>query len=174
MEKKKNLSAIGVTLPSAVDMKIGIVWSEWNTEITAALLNGAIATLREAGCVDENIVVKQVPGAFELPFGVRLFAEHSDVDGVIALGCVVQGETRHFDFICQGVTQGIQSVSLDWDLPTAFGVLTTNDMQQALDRAGGKYGNKGREAAATLLRMITLQRDFESSDMDETDRLLVS
>ena len=105
--KHHNLSQLDAPLPSAADMKFGIVVAEWNREITEALLEGAVQTLRSAGCSDLNIQIKYVPGTFELTLGTQFFAEYTDVDAVIALGCVVQGETRHFDFICQGVTQGI-------------------------------------------------------------------
>lgn len=145
-------------------MRIGIVVAQWNSAITSALLSGALATLKAAGCADENIIVKCVPGTFELPMGAQYFAEYSNVDGVMVLGCVIQGETRHFDFVCQGVTQGITQLQLSWSMPIAFGVLTTEDEQQAIDRAGGKHGNKGDEAAATLVSMIALQREMERED----------
>lgn len=145
-------------------MRIGIVVAQWNSAITSALLSGALATLKAAGCADENIIVKWVPGTFELPMGAQYFAEYSNVDGVVVLGCVIQGETRHFDFVCQGVTQGITQLQLSWSMPVAFGVLTTEDEQQAIDRAGGKHGNKGDEAAATLVSMIALQREMERED----------
>ena len=168
--KNKNLSAFGGKLPSADTMKFGIVVSEWNSEITEALLKGAVRTLRNAGCAEHNILIKYVPGTFELALGAQFFAEYSDVDAVIALGCVIQGETRHFDFVCQGVTQGITQLMLQWNMPVAFGVLTTEDMQQALDRAGGRYGNKGDEAAATAIKMVKLQTDMElASDPLPTD-----
>lgn len=159
----KNLSHFESPIPSAADMKIGIVVSEWNSEVTFALRNGAIRTLKNCGCSDENIIVRYVPGTFELPMGARFFAEHTDVDGVIALGCVVKGETPHFDYVCMGATRGITDVMLEWNMPIAFGVLTTLDQQQALDRAGGKYGNKGNEAAAAAIQMVKLQIDMEAA-----------
>lgn len=167
----KNLSTFDSPVPSASDMKFGIVVAEWNHEITEALKNGAVKTLKENGCAEESILVKYVPGTFELALGARFFAEHTDVDAIIVLGCVIQGDTRHFDFVCQGVTQGVTQVQLEWDLPVAFGVLTTNDQQQALDRAGGKLGNKGDEAAATAIKMVHLQREFElmSAAVDRTN-----
>ncbi len=158
-----NLSVIDSPLPSAEDMKFGIVVSEWNREITEALLSGAVRTLRSAGCLDQNIQIKYVPGTFELPLGAQFFAEYTDVDAVIALGCVVQGETKHFDFVCSGATQGITQLMLNWNMPVAFGVLTTDNMQQAKDRAGGKYGNKGDEAAAAAIQMVQLQNDMEDA-----------
>lgn len=157
-------------VPSAVDMKFGIVVSEWNHRITGALLDGAIRTLLNAGCDIENIIVRYVPGTFELPMGARFFAEHTDVDAVIALGCVIKGETPHFDYVCMGATQGITQLMLEWDMPVAFGVLTTNDEQQALDRAGGKHGNKGDEAAATAIKMVKLQVEFELAAAATVDR----
>ncbi len=165
----KNLSEAIGPLPSAADFKFGIVVSEWNPQITESLLSGAVRTLKSAGCPDHNIQIKYVPGTFELPLGAQFFAEYSDVDAVIALGCVIQGETRHFDFVCQGVTQGITQLMLTWNMPIAFGVLTTEDMQQALDRAGGKYGNKGDEAAAAALKMVYMQAEMEEL-ADPTDR----
>lgn len=162
-EKKKDLSQFNSPLPSAEEMKFGIVVSEWNNEVTDELLKGAVRTLREAGCAEHNILIKYVPGTFELPLGAQFFAEYTDVDAVIALGCVVQGDTRHFDFICSGATQGIMQLQITWNMPIAFGVLTTNNMQQALDRAGGKHGNKGDEAAATAIQMVRIQNDMEQS-----------
>lgn len=144
-------------------MKFGIVVSEWNNDVTGKLLSGALRTLKDAGCPEHNIRVKFVPGTFELSLGARYFAEYTDVDAVIALGCVIQGETRHFDFICQGVTQGITQLMLTWNMPVAFGVLTTENMEQALDRCGGKHGNKGDEAAATAIRMVQLQIEMEET-----------
>lgn len=137
-------------------MKFGIVVAEWNEKITAALLEGALATLGKHGVKRENIQIKTVPGSFELPFGARLVAEQFSPHAVICLGCVIQGETRHFDYICQGVTMGIAELNLDYDIPFIYGILTTDDLQQALDRAGGKHGNKGDEAAVTALKMSAM------------------
>ncbi len=162
----KNLSHFTSELPSAEGMSFGIVVSQWNNEITSKLLEGAINTLKEAGCADEDIKVKWVPGAYELPLGVKFFAEYSTVDAVIALGCVIQGDTRHFDFICGPVSQAIMDLQLEEELPIGFGLLTTEDFQQAADRAGGKHGNKGDEAAATALMMLSL-RDEMVVDMDD-------
>jgi len=165
--KKHNLSQFDSPLPSAAEMRFGIVVAEWNREVTEALLEGAVRTLRAAGCPDLNIQIKYVPGTFELALGAQFFAEYTDVDAVIALGCVIQGDTRHFDFICQGVTQGITQLQIQWNMPIAFGVLTVNDMQQALDRCG----NKGDEAAATAINMVKLQIDMEAASPDhEPDR----
>lgn len=161
----------GGSVPSAAGMKFGIVVSDWNDQITHALMEGAIRTLRAAGCDEQDISVRHVPGTFELSLGAQFFAEYTDVDAVIVLGCVIQGDTRHFDFVCEGVTQGVTNVMLSWNMPVTFGVLTTENLQQALDRAGGKLGNKGDEAAETAIRMVALQIEMEESDTaPETNR----
>lgn len=148
-------------------MVIGIVVAQWNSHITSKLLMGAVQTLLKAGCRADNIVVKHVPGAFELPFATQLFADNTGVDGVIALGCVIKGDTPHFDYVCMGATQGLMDVQLSTGLPIAFGLLTVNEEQQALDRAGGKLGNKGDEAAQTVLQMVELQREMDDQVDDE-------
>lgn len=157
----KDLSAYDInSVPPAGNMSFGIVVAEWNWEITSALAEGAVNTLKKHGALEENLSVKYVPGTFELPLGGQFFAEMANVDAVILLGCVIQGETRHFDYICEGVTQGTKDLNLKYNKPFIFGVLTTNDEQQALDRAGGKHGNKGDEAAVTAIKMVSLQRSF--------------
>jgi len=157
----KDLSAYDInSVPSAENMSFGIVVAEWNWQITSALAKGAVDTLQRHGAAEENIRVKYVPGTFELPLGGQFFAELDNVDAVILLGCVIQGETRHFDYICEGVTQGTKDLNLKYNKPFIFGVLTTNDEQQALDRAGGRLGNKGDEAAVTAIKMVDLQRSF--------------
>jgi len=148
------------SVPSAQNMRFGIVVAEWNFEITSALAKGAVETLRKHGATDDNILVKYVPGSFELPLGAQYFAEMENVDAVILLGCVIQGETRHFDFICKGVTQGTVDLNLKYNKPFIFGVLTTDNQQQAIDRSGGKHGNKGDEAAVTAIKMIHLKQNF--------------
>ncbi len=148
------------SVPSAENMRFGIVVAEWNPEITQALVKGAIKTLSKHGALNENILVKYVPGSFELPLGAQYFAELENVDAVILLGCVIQGETRHFDYICDGVTQGTMDLNLKYNKPFIFGVLTTENQQQALDRAGGKHGNKGDEAAVTAIKMVQLKNSF--------------
>lgn len=161
----KNLSDHDPALiPDGRDMRFGIVVSEWNEEITAALLEGAISTLKSNGVADENIHITTVPGSFELPYGARINAERHNPDAVICLGCVIQGGTPHFTYVCQGVTSGIMELNLDYDIPFIFGVLTTDDQQQALDRAGGKHGNKGDEAAVTALKMAALRGGGSSQD----------
>ncbi len=171
--KHRNLSVQGGRTPSAEDMKFGIVVSEWNDQVTDSLLAGCVKTLRANGCAEHNIQIKYVPGSFELPLGAQFFAEYTDVDAVIVLGCVIQGETKHFDYVCQGVTNGITRLSIDWNMPIAFGVLTTENLQQALDRAGGKYGNKGDEAAVTAIKMVRIQLEMEAVAINE-DRNMVN
>lgn len=134
--------------------KFAIVVSEWNDEITESLYNGALETLLKHGARRENIFRKNVPGSFELPLGAQWLAKLEEIDAVICLGCVIQGETRHFDFICDAVAHGITDVGLKYDKPVIFGVLTPDNQQQALDRAGGKHGNKGDEAAITAIKML--------------------
>jgi len=145
-------------VPDAKGMKFGIVYAEWNPEVTIALKNGALETLLKYGALREDITVEEVPGTFELTLGGQLMAENTDVDAVILLGCVIQGETRHFDFICQGVTYGTTKLNLEYGIPFVFGVLTTDNQQQALDRAGGRLGNKGDEAAYTAIKMVALSQ----------------
>lgn len=155
----KNLSDYDPqSIPDANGMKIGVVVAEWNEEITFALRDGAINTLIKHGVAEEDITLDYVPGTFELTAGARVFAQTGKFDAIIVLGCVIQGETRHFDFICNGVTQGITQLNTQYDFPFIFGVLTTDDKQQALDRAGGKHGNKGDEAAITAIKMADLFR----------------
>jgi 6,7-dimethyl-8-ribityllumazine synthase len=149
------------TIPNAGKMRFGIVVSDWNNEITWSLLNGAVSTLKKHGATDSNIVVKHVPGSFELTLGAQFIAEYDDVDAIICLGCVIQGETPHFTFICQGVTNGITQLNMEYNIPVIFGVLTTNTQQQAADRSGGIHGNKGDEAAVTAIKMAALQREME-------------
>ena len=149
------------SVPNASDFRFGIVVSDWNREVTWALLDGAIKTLNKHGATDKNIIVKHVPGSFELTLGAQFLAEYDDLDAVICLGCVIQGETPHFTYICQGVTQGITQLNLEYNIPFIFGVLTTNTQQQAIARAGGNLGNKGDEAAVTAIKMASLQRDTE-------------
>lgn len=149
------------SVPDAGEMRFGIVVSDWNREVTWLLLDGAVKILKKHGATDKNIVVKHVPGSFELTIGAQLLAEHDDLDAIICLGCVIQGETPHFTYICQGVTQGITQLNLEYNIPFIFGVLTTSTNQQAVDRAGGKCGNKGEEAAITAIKMAALQREFE-------------
>lgn len=149
------------SVPDAGKMRFGIVVSDWNREITWSLLNGATSTLKKHGATDKNIVVRHVPGSFELTLGAQFLAEYDDLDAVICIGCVIKGETPHFSYICQGVTQGITQLNMEYNIPFIFGVLTTNTQQQAIDRAGGKLGNKGDEAAVTAIKMAALQQEME-------------
>ncbi len=156
----KNLSQTkGSKIPNGKGMRIGIVVSEWNHKIKNALKEGAVKTLLENGVAKKNIKVNYVPGSFELPLGAQYLCEDKTVNAVICIGCVIQGETRHFDFICEAVANGITNVSLKYNKPVIFGVLTPNTLQQAQDRAGGKHGNKGVEAAITALKMLALKKN---------------
>ena len=139
----KNLSTFeGSPAADATNYKFGIVVSEWNHEITNALKEGAINTLLQHGTLKENIINRSVPGSFELTLGAQYLAEYTDVDAIICLGCVIQGETRHFDFICDAVAKGITDLNMTYNLPVIFGVLTPDTQQQAIDRAGGKHSVK--------------------------------
>lgn len=154
----KNLSDFShTTVPDGSAFKFAIAVAEWNAEVTGSLYNGALATLLKYGVSKDNIISVAVPGSFELTAAAEiLLQKHKDLDGVICLGCVIQGETKHFDFICDAVANGITQVGIKHARPVIFGVLTTNDQQQAVDRAGGKHGNKGDEAAITALKMAEL------------------
>ena len=157
-EKKKNLSEFTpFEFSSAYKKRIGIVVSEWNDRITDSLLKGAEDSLLEHGVLQENILVKHVPGSFELPLGAQWMLEKTPVDAVICIGCIIQGETRHFDFIAQAVADGIMNVGLKFSKPVIFSVLTCNTMEQAEDRAGGKHGNKGVEGAVSALKMLAME-----------------
>tara|TARA_Y100001954_G_scaffold218669_1_gene252058 strand:+ start:113 stop:571 length:459 start_codon:yes stop_codon:yes gene_type:complete len=135
--------------------KIGIVVSRWNSSITEKMLNGALKALTGNGVKDEDITVVRCPGSYEIPLATQQILENTDVDGVIALGVVIRGGTPHFDYVCDAVNRGVLEMNLKYNKPVAFGVLTTDDVKQALDRAGEK-GNKGGEAALALLEMINI------------------
>ncbi len=151
----KNLSLYNIDeIPDASGFKIGIAVSKWNNDITSNLYEGALNTLLKHGASERNIFKMEVPGAFELPLGAQWLIENKEVDGVICLGSVIQGETKHFDFVCQAASLGIKDVALKHSRPVIFGVLTDNTKQQAIDRSGGKHGNKGVEAAVALLQML--------------------
>ena len=153
----KNLSDFSETeIPSAAPFSFGIVVAEWNASITNALYQGAYDSLLEHGALAENIFTYQVPGSFELTSGAELLLKTSKLDAIICLGCVIQGETRHFDFICDAVANGLSNVAIKYTKPVIFGVLTPDNQQQAIDRAGGKHGNKGVEAAVTAIKMAAL------------------
>ena len=160
--KNSNLSAYNIDkVPNGADFKIGIVVSEWNENITENLLQGAYDTLTKHGVKKENIVVQYVPGSFELPLGAQLLLEDKEVDGVVALGSVIQGETKHFDFVCHATAIGIKDVALKYNKTVIFGVLTDYNMQQAIDRSGGKHGNKGIECAVACLKMVAIQKHLK-------------
>jgi 6,7-dimethyl-8-ribityllumazine synthase len=154
----KNLSDFShTTVPDASPYKFAIAVAEWNAEITGSLYNGALKKLLDYGVDENNIHSVAVPGSFELTAAAELLLnKFPDLDGVICLGCIIQGETRHFDFICDAVAHGLTQVGIKHNKPVIFGVLTTNDQQQAIDRAGGKHGNKGDEAAVTAIKMAHL------------------
>ena len=154
----KNLSDYDkTTIPNAKDFRFGIVVSEWNETITEGLYQGAHDALLDCGVSEANIVRWNVPGSFELIYGCKLM-QQQDVDAVIAIGSVIQGETKHFDFVCEGVTQGIKDLNILHDAPVIFCVLTDNTMQQAIERSGGKHGNKGTEAAIAAIKMADLRK----------------
>ncbi|MDR0714176.1 MAG: 6,7-dimethyl-8-ribityllumazine synthase [Bacteroidales bacterium] len=148
-------------VPSAKGMKVGVVVSEWNSEITFALRDGAVETLLRHGAANDDVIVRYVPGSFELTVGAQLMAGYTTVDAVICLGCVIQGETPHFDYICQGVAFGLTQVSVNFEIPVIFGVLTTLNKEQAHERSGGRLGNKGVEAAVTAIKMANLKLHFQ-------------
>ena len=144
------------SIPNAKNLRFGIVVSEWNDSITENLFKGAEQTLLDNGAEQENIVRFNVPGSFELIYGCKKMLETQNVDAVIAIGTVIQGETKHFDFVCEGVAQGIKDLNIIYDVPTIFCVLTDNTMQQSIDRSGGKHGNKGVECAVAAIKMAVL------------------
>ena len=155
----KNLSEYSKdNIPNGADFKIGIVVSEWNDSITLNLLAGAKQTLLDNNVPEENILVRFVPGAFELPLAAQLMLDNTDVDGVVAIGVVIQGETKHFDFVCKGTTDGLMKVMLEYNSPVSFCVLTDNTLQQSIDRSGGIHGNKGTEAGIVAIKMAYLRQ----------------
>ena len=149
-----NLSDYDInSVPDATGMKVGIVVSEWNDKITGALLEGAFNTLTKHGVREEDIIVKTVPGSFELIYGSARFLNAGEVDAVIAIGCVIRGDTPHFDYICQGATQGLADLNREGKVPVIYGLLTCNTLEQAQERCGGMLGNKGDECAVTAIKM---------------------
>jgi 6,7-dimethyl-8-ribityllumazine synthase len=155
----QNLSAFDPNkMPDASNMRIGIAVAEWNSNITENLLKGALETLRTLGVPDYQILVSYVPGSFELPLAAQMHFEHRNPDGVIVLGSVIQGETRHFEFVCQAAVQGVKDVGLKYNKPVILGLLTDDTLQQAIDRSGGKHGNKGVECAVAIVKMIALKK----------------
>jgi len=160
----KNLSdfSSASAIPSAKPYSFGILVAEWNAEVTDALYQGAYKSLVDNGALPENIYSHTVPGSFELTSAADILLKDGKVDAVICLGCVIQGETRHFDFICNAVANGLSNVAIKYSKPVIFGVLTTDNQQQALDRAGGKHGNKGDEAAVTAIKMVSFAQSLNS------------
>ncbi len=145
------------TIPNAKDFRFGIVVSDWNLDITENLLTGALHTLHQHGAIEDHIKILRVPGSFELIFGCKKLLETKKFDALIAIGNVIQGETRHFDFVCEGVTQGIKDLNLQYQTPTLFCVLTDKNKQQSIDRSGGKHGNKGVECAVAAIKMAAIK-----------------
>jgi 6,7-dimethyl-8-ribityllumazine synthase len=155
----KNLSNYDKnTIPSAKNFRFGIVVSEWNPEITQGLFSGAETALLDCGALPNNIIRWDVPGSFELVFGAKKMIETQNLDSIIVIGCVIKGETMHFEFVCDGVTQGVKDLNIKYDVPVIFCLLTDNNEQQSIDRSGGIHGNKGTEAAIAALKMANLKR----------------
>jgi 6,7-dimethyl-8-ribityllumazine synthase len=155
-----NLSAYDKnTIPNAKNYRFGIVVSEWNEEITNNLKVGAFETLIKNGAIEKNITIIHVPGSYELIYGCKHLIKNQELDALIAIGNVIQGETKHFDFVCDAVTQGIKDLNLQFDVPTIFCVLTDNTKQQSIDRSGGKHGNKGIECAVAAIKMAALKNN---------------
>jgi 6,7-dimethyl-8-ribityllumazine synthase len=156
-----NLSAYDKnTIPNAKDFRFGIVVSEWNHDITEGMFQGAFNALKDCGAINENIVRWNVPGSYELIYGCKRITQSYDMlDAVIAIGSVIQGETKHFDYVCEAVAQGIKDLNVQGNIPVIFCVLTDNNMQQAIERSGGKHGNKGTEAAIAAIKMAQLRKD---------------
>ncbi|PKA96865.1 6,7-dimethyl-8-ribityllumazine synthase [Flavobacteriaceae bacterium MAR_2009_75] len=153
----KNLSIYDkAAVPNAKNLKFGVVVAEWNEEITEGLYSGAHDALIDCGALENNIIRWNVPGSFELTFGCKKMIATQELDAVIAIGSVIQGETKHFDFVCSATAQGIKDLNVQSDIPVIFCVLTDNNMQQARERSGGKHGNKGTEAAIAAIKMAIL------------------
>lgn len=160
-----NLSSFdSSSVPNARSLRIGIVKSEWNGEITNNLFQGCKDALLEAGLQSNNLTVVNVPGAFELPFGAQILAETCSYDAIICLGCVIRGETAHFDYVCSACAKGVMDVSLKFNKPVIFGVLTDDTLEQSKARSGGQHGNKGVESAVTALKMAGIQRSLEDEN----------
>jgi 6,7-dimethyl-8-ribityllumazine synthase len=156
----KNLSDYDKnTIPNAKDFRFGIVVSEWNDHITSGLYSGAEMALLDCGTSAQNIIRWDVPGSFELIYGAKKMIETQNVDCVITIGCVIKGETMHFEFVCEGVTQGIKDLNVHGDVPVIFCLLTDNNEQQSIDRSGGIHGNKGTEAAIAAIKMAALRKN---------------
>ena len=161
--ENKNLSQYDKnTIPNAKDFRFGIVVSEWNENVTEGLYDGVVSALTDCGALPENINRWNVPGSFELVYGAQRMIVTQEVDVVITIGCVIKGETMHFEFVCEGVTQGIKDLNVQTDVPVIFCLLTDNNEQQSIDRSGGVHGNKGTEAAIAAIKMAELRRNSNS------------
>jgi 6,7-dimethyl-8-ribityllumazine synthase len=164
----KNLSNYDKnTIPNCKNFRFGIVVSEWNEQITEGLFKGAVVALLDCGAVESNIIRWNVPGSFELVYGAKKMIESQNVDVVITIGSVIKGETQHFDFVCEGVTQGIKDLNVKFDIPVIFCVLTDNNEQQSIDRSGGIHGNKGTEAAIAAIKMAFLRQEANNFDPNQ-------
>ena len=171
----KNLSEYDKnSIPNAKNFRFGIVVSEWNDSITEGLYKGAIEALLENQVPAQHIIRWNVPGSFELIYGSKKMLQTQNVDAVIAIGCVIQGQTKHFDFVCEGVTQGIKDLNVQTDIPVIFCVLTDNTMQQSIDRSGGIHGNKGTEAAIAAIKMAYIRHQASLSHQIDNQHLLSS
>jgi 6,7-dimethyl-8-ribityllumazine synthase len=171
----KNLSEYDKnTVPNAKDFRFGIVVSEWNDSITEGLYKGAVEALLENQVPFQHIIRWNVPGSFELIYGSKKMLQTQNVDAVIAIGCVIQGQTKHFDFVCEGVTQGIKDLNVQTDIPVIFCVLTDNTIQQSIDRSGGIHGNKGTEAAIAAIKMAYIRQQASLSHQIDNQHLLSS
>ena len=171
--ENKNLSEYDKnSIPNAKDFRFGIVVSEWNDSITEGLFSGAIEALFENQVPAQHIIRWNVPGSFELVYGAKKMLQTQNVDAVIAIGCVIQGQTKHFDFVCEGVTQGIKDLNVQTDIPVIFCVLTDNTMQQSIDRSGGIHGNKGTEAAIAAIKMAFIRQQASLSHQIDNQHLL--
>ncbi len=159
--ENNNLSVYDkTTIPNAKDFRFGIVVSEWNPNITEGMFKGAFEALKNCGAINDNIVRWNVPGSFELIYGCKRMQQSYDMlDAIIAIGNVIQGETKHFDYVCEGVSQGIKDLNVLGNIPVIFCVLTDNNLQQSIDRSGGKHGNKGTEAAIAAIKMAQLRKE---------------
>ncbi|MFM9988696.1 6,7-dimethyl-8-ribityllumazine synthase [Flavobacterium sp.] len=169
----KNLSNYDKnTIPNAKDFRFGIVVSEWNDHITEGLYSGVIEALTDCGALHKNIIRWNVPGSFELVYGAKKMIETQKPDVVITIGCVIKGETMHFEFVCEGVTQGVKDLNVLSDVPTIFCLLTDNTEQQSIDRSGGIHGNKGTEAAIAAIKMAYLRQQANLGHQFQSEKLL--
>ncbi len=171
----KNLSEYDKNaVPNARNFRFGIVVAEWNDTITEGLYDGAFKALLDNEVPSGQIIRWNVPGSFELVYGAKKMLQTQNVDAVIVIGCVIQGQTKHFDFVCDGVTQGIKDLNVQTDIPVIFCVLTDNTMQQSIDRSGGIHGNKGTEAAIAAIKMAYIRQQASLSHSFNNQHLLAT